>query len=247
MNTNPCRLQICDIEVLIIRKKIKNLHLAVLPPEGRVRVSAPLTLNDDIIRTMLVTRWGWIRKQRLKFENQSRQSLREYISGETHYFWGRRYRMEVIYEPTAPKISFKGKNKIVLSVKPGTCRIKREKIMMNWYRKQLRVVANKLIEYWKKKIGVQLNAWGIKKMKTRWGTCNPKLGRIWINLELAKKPEQCLEFIIAHELTHFLEKNHNERFKKYLDNFLPHWRQRKEELNQMTLSYEDWSNYAARP
>jgi len=234
-------LQVGNIEALVIRKPIKNLHLAVLPPAGKVRVSAPLTMKDDAIRTLLATRLAWIKKQQAKFVGQERQTRRDYVSGENHYLWGKRCRLEVVYENTPSSVSLKGKDKIILNIRPNSHRAKREQILMDWYRKELRVIASNLIERWQKTIGVQLNAWGIKRMKTRWGTCNQKAGRIWLNLELTKKPEHCLEFIIVHEMTHLLERSHNDRFKAYLDRFMPRWRQYKEELKRSVLSYERWN------
>jgi len=241
MSTNSCMLQVGNIEALVFRKPIKNLHLAVLPPVGKVRVSAPLTMKDDAIRTLLATRIAWIKKQQIKFEGQERQTRREYVSGESHYYWGKRYRLEVIYEDKSSKVSIKGKDKILLSVRPNSDRMKREQVMIEWYRKELRKVAHDLLEQWQKILGINAHEWGIKRMKTRWGTCNQKAGRIWFNLELAKKPEHCLDFIIVHEMTHLLEKNHNDRFKTHMDTFLPRWRQFKEELNQTVLSHENWS------
>lgn len=241
MSTNFCMLQVGNIEALVIRKPIKNLHLAVLPPSGKVRVSAPLTMKDDAICMLLSTRLGWIKKQQEKFRTQERQTPRDYVSGESHYYWGKRYRMEVIYDDKPPVVRLKGKDKIILSVRPNSNRSRREQVMMDWYRKELRVIANGLIEHWQKVMGVSLNEWGIKRMKTRWGTCNQKAGRIWLNLELAKKPEHCLDFIIVHEMTHLLERGHNDRFKAHLDRFIPRWRQYKEELNQSVLSYERWN------
>jgi len=241
MNTNSCMLEVGSIKALVVRKPIKNLHLSVLPPLGKVRVTAPLAMKDDAIRTLLATRLVWIKKQQKKFEGQERQTKREYVSGESHYLWGKPYRLEVVYENKPSSMRIKGKDKLILSVRPKSNRAKRERVMMDWYRKELRNVARVLIERWQEVVGVQLDAWGIKRMKTRWGTCNQKAGRIWLNLELAKKPENCLDFIIVHEMTHFFEKKHNDRFKVYMDKFLPRWRQYKEELNRTILSHERWS------
>jgi len=241
MNTNSCMLEVGSIKALVVRKPIKNLHLSVLPPLGKVRVTAPLAMKDDAIRTLLATRLIWIKKQQKKFEGQERQTKREYVSGESHYLWGKPYRLEVVYENKPSSMRIKGKDKLILSVRPKSNRAKRERAMMDWYRKELRNVAGVLIERWQEAVGVQLDAWGIKRMKTRWGTCNQKAGRIWLNLELAKKPENCLDFIIVHEMTHLLEKKHNDRFKLYMDKFLPRWRQYKEELNRAILSHESWS------
>lgn len=233
-------LQVANIEALVVRKPIKNLHLAVLPPLGKVRVSAPLTMRDDAIRTLLATRIGWIKRQQEKFKTQERQTPREYVSGESHYYWGKRYRLEVTHDEKSSSVNLIGKEKIVLSVRPNSDRNKREQVMMDWYRRELRSVANNLIEQWQRTIGISLKEWGIKRMKTRWGTCNQRAGRIWLNLELAKKPEHCLEFIIVHEMTHLLERCHNDRFKAHLDRFMPRWRQYKEELSKSVLSYELW-------
>jgi predicted metal-dependent hydrolase len=233
-------LQVGNIEALVVRKPIKNLHLSVLPPLGKVRVSAPIAMKDDAIRILLATRLLWIKKQQEKFKTQERQDPREYVSGESHYYWGKRYRLEVIYNDKPSSVSLKGKDKIILSVRPNSDRAKREQVMMDWYRKELRGIANGLIEHWQKTINVRVKEWGIKRMKTRWGTCNQKAGRIWLNLELAKKPEHCLDFIIVHEMTHLLERGHNDRFKAHMDKYIPRWRQYKEELNQSILSYEQW-------
>ena len=234
-------LEVGSIKALVVRKPIKNLHLSVLPPLGKVRVTAPLAMKDDAIRTLLATRLIWIKKQQKKFEGQERQTKREYVSGESHYLWGKPYRLEVVYENKPSSVRIKGKDKLILSVRPKSNRAKRERVMMDWYRKELRNIARVLIEHWQEVVGVQLDAWGIKRMKTRWGTCNQKAGRIWLNLELAKKPENCLHFIIVHEMTHLLEKKHNNRFKVYMDKFLPRWRHYKEELNRTILSHESWS------
>lgn len=241
MSTNSCMLQVGNIGALVVRKPIKNLHLSVLPPMGKVRVSAPLSMKDDAIRALLATRLGWIKRQQEKFRVQERQAPRDYVSGESHYYWGKRYRLDVLYEDKPSGVSVKGKERLVLSVRPNSDRNKREQTMMDWYRWQLRQVAAGLIEQWQKIVGVPLKEWGIKRMKTRWGTCNQKAGRIWLNLELAKKPEYCLEFIIVHELTHLLERSHNVRFKAHLDRLMPRWRQFKEELNGSILSYEKWN------
>lgn len=234
-------LQVGNIEALVVRKPIKNLHLAVLPPMGKVRVSAPLAMKDDAIRTLLATRLGWIKRQQEKFRTQERQTSRDYVSGESHYYWGKRYRLDVIYDEKPAGVAVNGKEKIYLSVRPGSDRNKREQIMLDWYRKELRNVACGLIEQWQKSIGVPLKEWGIKRMKTRWGTCNQKVGRIWLNLELVKKPVHCLEFIIVHEITHLIERSHNDRFKALLDRSMPQWRHYKEELNCSILSHESWN------
>jgi hypothetical protein len=239
MTTNI--LQLGSVEALIVRKLVKNLHLSVLPPLGKVRVTAPESMKDDAIRTLLATRLPWIKKQQEKFKGQDRQTKRKYVSGESHYFFGKRYRLEVVYKDAAPVVSLKGKSKIVLQVRPNSSVEKRNDVLMQWYRKELHPIADSLMTKWQKKIGVQAKHWGIKRMKTRWGTCNNKAARILLNLELAKKPLACLEYVIVHELLHMIEKKHNEKFVNMLAKYIPKWRSIKEELNRSMLSHEEWN------
>ena len=240
MSTNSCLLQIGTMDVLVVRKPIRNLHLAVLPPDGRVRVSSPLHLKDDAIRTLIATRIPWIRTQKAKFAGQARQTPREYVSGESHFFLGKQYRLEVVQCDQPPHVSLKGKNKIILQVRQRSTLARREEMLMDWYRKELRVVSNELLANWQKKIGVQVGAWGVKRMKTRWGTCNRNAGRIWLNLELVKKPVACIEYVVVHELLHLIEKRHNEHFVGLMTMHLPKWRSLKEQLNRLMLAHEKW-------
>jgi predicted metal-dependent hydrolase len=223
-------MEISGIKVEVIKKKIKNMHLSVLPPLGRVRISAPIGTSDETIKLFAIKKIGWIKKQIQKFESQPRQSEREYVSGESHYLWGRRYRLELKYTKKANKIETKG-SKLVLTVREASTQEQREKIMNEWYRAELKAKLPALIEKWEKIIGVKTNDFGVKNMRTRWGTCNVKDKRIWINLQLAKKPVACLEYIVVHELVHLLEKNHTPVFIEYMDKFLPGWRVTKDELN----------------
>ncbi len=240
MSTNRSLLQVGGIEAVVLYKPVKNLHLNVLPPVGKVRVTAPKNMNDDAIRTFLATRIAWIKKMQAKFKGQERQTPREYVSGETHYFFGRKYRLEVVEEDKKPLVLIKGKNKIVLTVRPQAIVIKRKEIMQEWYRQKLREYLGKVVPLWESKIGVKVNQWGIKRMKTRWGTCNHKKKNIWINLELIKKPESCIQYVVLHELLHLIEEKHSEKFTALLDKNMPKWRSEKEELNRMALSYEKW-------
>ena len=230
------------MEVLVIRKPIKNVHLSVLPPNGKIRVTSPLNMKDDAIRVLVSTRIPWIRKQQKKFSGQERQTPRGYISGETHYFFGKPYRLEVIFLNEPPKITIKGNTKILLQVRPETTLTKREDVMSEWYREELQKVLTGLFDKWEKKIGVKVKFWSIKRMKTRWGSCNQKEGRILINLELAKKPLNCIEYVVVHELLHLLERKHDDKFLKLMTKFLPKWQSLKEDLNKMILSYEKWSH-----
>jgi len=229
------------MEVLVVRKPIKNLHLAVLPPNGMIRVSSPVHLNDDAIRTLIATRIPWIRKQRTKFEGQARQTPREYVSGESHYVLGKPHRLEVVWEERPATVRVVGKNRMILQVRPKSGVARREDVVMAWYRNELRGIVDELLRIWQDRIGVAVDGWAIKRMKTRWGTCNQKARRIWLNLELVKKPMACIEYVVVHELMHLLEKKHNERFVALMTQHLPKWRSCKEELNRFMLAHEEWS------
>ncbi|WP_270806734.1 M48 family metallopeptidase [Aeromonas sp. QDB62] len=200
-----------NITLDLQRKPIKNLHISVLPPEGKVRVSAPLQLSDTAIRMAVVKRIAWIREQQADFAAQPRQSEREMCTGETHYLWGRGYRLDVA-QGAEPGVKLKG-GKIVLTSRNQITPEKRQFVLQDWYRTILRKRVEPLMKQWQEQIGVTPSFVGIKRMKTKWGSCNPSTGRIWLNLELVKKPPECLEFIIVHELIHLLERHHNERFK----------------------------------
>lgn len=230
-----------DIQINVIKKKIKNLHLSVHPPNGRVRIAAPEGMNDDAIRIFAVSNLPWIKKQRMKFQNQERQSIREYVSGESHYFQGNRYLLNVVYTKGKQRVEIRNRKYIDLYVRESSTKEQREKLMTEWYRKQLKMQIPPLIEKWEQIIGVKVNAWGVKLMKTKWGTCNPDAKRIWINLELAKKSTRCLEYIIVHEMVHLLERHHNDKFIAYMDQFLPNWRSIKCELNELIFESSKWS------
>lgn len=239
MSTNSY-LQLGSVEVLVVRKAVKNLHLSVLPPSGHVRVTSPENMKDDAIRTLIATRLPWIKKQQAKFSGQDRQTKRDYVSGESHYFFGKRYRLELVYKDDVPTVFLKGKNKIVLQVRPKSSVSKRQEVMTGWYRQELYVVAGDLMTKWQKRIKVNVTHWAVKQMKTRWGTCNHKRGRILLNLELSKKPMACIEYVVVHELLHIVEKKHSEKFVSLMTKYLPKWHSIKEELNSFVLSYDTW-------
>jgi len=226
--------------VEVVRKDIKNLHLGVYPPNGRVRVAVPLHLNDEAVRLAIISRLGWIRRQKKGFKEQDRQSQREMVTGESHYVWGRRYRLRVIEHDGPAAVSILNSTTIELRLRPGTGREKREALLHRWCRQQLRELIPQLIAKWETKVGVTVAEWGIKKMKTLWGACNIEDRRIWLNLELAKKPESCLEYILVHEMIHLFERHHNERFKELMESLMPQWRLHREELNRSPLAHEDW-------
>jgi predicted metal-dependent hydrolase len=241
MSIKPRQITVSGLRVQLLRKGIKNLHLGVYPPHGRVRVAAPLRVSDDAVRLAVIGKLGWIKRQRARFEAQPRQSAREMVSGESHYFLGRRYRLRVIEREGAAGVALRSKSTLELHVRPETEAGQRNRILHQWYRQQLKQLIPPLIEKWQTALGVAVAEWGVKKMKTRWGTCNIEARRIWLNLELAKKPVHCLEYIVAHELVHLIERNHNDHFVSILEKHLPHWRLHRQELNSAPLAHETWS------
>ncbi len=234
------QITVSGLVVDVVRKNIKNLHLAVYPPSGRVRVAVPLRVDDEAVRRAVILKWGWIKRQRAKFEGQERQSAREFVSGESHYYQGQRYRLNVVYHDAPPKVVVSNKTTLALFVRAGSDTAQRERVLTGWYRRQLKEMLPLLIAKWEAVLGVKVAEWGVKRMKTKWGTCNLEARRIWLNLELVKKPVRCLEYIIVHEMVHLLERHHNDRFTAYMDKFMPHWRVYREELNRAPLGHETW-------
>jgi predicted metal-dependent hydrolase len=239
--TKTRQIEVSGIAVEVVRKAIKNLHIGVYPPEGRVRVAAPSRMSLEAIRLVVVGKLGWIRKHQDKFARQERQSPREYISGENHYFQGQRYRLNVIARAGHPRIMIRP-GILEMQIRPEADVDYRRRLLSGWYRQQLKRQIPPLIEKWQAVMGVAVAEWGVKQMKTKWGTCNIMARRIWLNLELAKKPPHALEYIVVHEMAHLLEKSHNERFKALMDSFLPQWRQYREELNRAPLSLDECGN-----
>jgi hypothetical protein len=226
--------------VEVVRKDIRNLHVGIYPPGGRVRVAAPLRLDDDAVRLAVISRLGWIRRQQASFATQARQSQRELATGESHYFQGRRYRLNVIEHEGPSSMCLASNATMEMRVHPEANRDKREAVLHKWYRGQLRAQIPPLLEKWGTKVDVTVAEVRIKRMKTRWGSCNAAARRIWLNLELAKKPASCLEYIFLHELVHILERRHNERFREFMDTLMPIWRLCREELNRAPLAHEEW-------
>jgi predicted metal-dependent hydrolase len=241
VNTKRHIIEISGIQVEVVRKAIKNLHLGVYPPTGRVRVAVPMRVDDEAVRLAVISKLGWIRRKQAHFAEQPRQSQREMVAGESHYFQGRRYRLRVIEENAPPRVTLKGNTTLELYVRPDTNTAKREAILNEWYRRELKALLPDIIVKWESVIGVQAAEWAIKKMKTKWGTCNVPARRVWVNLELAKKSPQCLEYILVHELVHLLERHHNDRFKEHMDRLMPQWRLLREELNRAPLGNETWT------
>jgi predicted metal-dependent hydrolase len=235
MTTSCQQISVSGIEIEVARKPVKNLYMGVYPPDGQVRVTAPLHIGDEAVRLAAIDKLTWIKRQQSKFQVQPRQSLREMVSGESHYFMGQRYLLQVVERKGKNQIFQQSNSVLVLYVKPGTSNQKRREILQQWYRSQLRAIIPPLLDKCSQSVGVEVAEWGIRKMRTKWGSCNIEAHRVWLNLELAKKPLHCLEYIIVHELAHLLERNHNDRFKAILDRVMPHWRFYRDELNQLPL------------
>lgn len=231
------QLRLGDIIIDIEQKDIKYIYLSVYPPTGRVRIAAPLGMDLDTIRVYALSKLNWIKKQQSKLRGQDREAPKEFLNYESHYFRGKCYLLKVVEYEARPRIELEHST-LVMYVRPGTPIEKRQRILDEWYRWQLKMVVPVLIEKWEKKLNVKVNEFGIKKMKTRWGTCNREARRIWLNLELAKKPPEHLEYIVVHEMVHLLERKHNGKFKAYMDEYLPKWRLYKDELNRLPVKQE---------
>ena len=233
------QITVQSLTVDVVRKAIKNLHLGVYPPDGRVRVAAPLAVSDEAVRLAVIGKLGWIKRQQARFSAQPRQGKREMVSGESHYFLGQRYRLRIVFSAWASKVVL-NKSRLELHMRPELAAEERERALQEWYRARLKELVPPLLDKWLPVLGVEPAGWGIRKMKTKWGSCNTEARRIWLNLELAKKPVQCLEYILVHELSHLLERRHNDRFRALMDQAMPLWRLRRDELNQAPLSCENW-------
>ena len=230
------QILVANIPVEVVKKNIKNLHLSVLPPDGKVRVSAPETLSDDAITMFVRTKIGWIRKQQEKFELQPRQSERQYVSGETLYVWGRQYFLRVEYSYKGNSLVLSGDNAILTVRKESTVK-QRETFVNEWYRTLLKAEVEKYLPKWERITGLQCSSWQSKYMTTKWGTCNTSTGKIWLNLQLAKKPIECLEYVILHELIHLKVRNHGPEFVTEMNRYMQNWHEIRNQLNESKLDY----------
>lgn len=236
----PTTLELSDITLDVERKAIKNVHLSVYPPAGRVRISAPLRMKLDTIRLFAISRLGWIRQQQHKILSQEREAPREYLERESHYVWGKRYLLTISESDRPPSIEVKH-SRLLLRVRPQTDEDKREALVEKWYRAQLREAMPPLLARWQSLLGVRVERFFVQRMKTKWGSCNHKAGTIRLNTELAKKPPECLEYIVLHELVHLLEPTHNARFVAMMDRFMPKWQFHRQALNRLPVRREKWS------
>lgn len=226
---------VSGLEIVIERKDIKNLHIGVYPPNGKIRVATPLKLNDESVRLAVISRLSWIKKQQQSFLNQPRQTKREMVSGESHYLFGKRYLLDIKYE-NVKHIIVKKHTKLELFVKENTSKENRLKVLEKYYREKLSLELDNLILKWEEIIGVKINSWQIQKMKTKWGSCNIEKKKLIFNLELAKVPLDCIEYIVVHEIIHLLERHHNDNFKSILDKHINDWQSRKEKLKWCFIS-----------
>lgn len=233
------KINLGSIKAEVLRKRIKHMHLGVFPPEGAVRISAPEDVALDTIRVFAISKLGWIKSQQRKMKAQPREPQREYINRESHYVWGRRYLLQIQELPAHASIALSGKN-MRMTVRPGTPADKRQALLDAWYRAQLREAAQPLLRKWQAIMGVQAGKLLVQRMKTKWGSCNPKTGLIRLNTDLAKKPPEHLEYVIVHELAHLIEASHGERFVAAMDMFLPKWQFYRDELNSLPVRHEIW-------
>lgn len=232
-------IHIGDISIEVTRKDIKNVHLSVHPPEGHVTLSAPAETRLEVVRAYAITRLGWIRAQQEKLRNQARETPREFIERESHYLWGRRHLLSVIEQDAKPAVTVEHK-RITLSVRPGSGHAKRAAVIHEWHKSLLHAFIPPLIRKWEPKLGVQVRAYFLQRMKTKWGSCHHKVGHIRFNTELVKKPKELIEYVVVHEMLHLIEPTHNDRFISLLTEHFPTWREARAELNELPLAAEEW-------
>ena len=235
MSTERSTITVSDLTVHVVRKQIENLHIAVYPPDGLIRVSAPQHMGEDAVRLAVVDRLKWIRDQRDELLAQPRQSVREVVTGESHYVWGKRYRLRVVTS-AASGVEVAGGGTLLLTVPAGSDRDERAKILEEWRRRELKGAVPALVAKWEQRLDVAQVEWRVRRMRTKWGTCNPEAGRIWLNLHLSQKPRPCLEYVVLHEMLHLVESGHTDRFERLLTEAMPDWRRRRSELARLPLS-----------
>ena len=233
------KINLGDISVKVVKKDIKNIHLSVYPPTGAVRISAPLRMKSDTIRVFAISKLGWIKKQQEKLKKQDREAPRDYLDRESHYLWGERYLLKIVEEDAPPWVELKHK-KILLYIRPEANQEKKEAMLDEWYREKLKEAIPPLIAKWEKLIKVKVNRFYVRRMKTKWGSCNSSAKSIRINTELVKKLPDCLEYIVVHEMAHLREPTHNSRFIALMDSMMPKWEFYREMLNRSPLRHESW-------
>ena len=233
------QIELGQIVIDVVQKDIKNVHLSVYPPTGRVRISAPLRMDLDTIRVFAISKLAWIKNQQQKLREQERETPREYLDRESHYFWGKRYLLAVVEKEAVPVVELRP-DRMILQVRPGTDEDRRRAIIEEWYRWRIKEAVASLIAKWEPLMGVKVSRFFVQRMKTKWGSCSPASESIRLNTDLAKKPPECLEYLVVHEMVHLLEPTHNNRFLTLLDRFMPRWRFYREELNRLPVRHEEW-------
>ena len=233
------RLNLGEIPIEVLFKDIKNVHLSVYPPAGRVRISAPMRMSLDTVRVFAISKLDWIKQQQRKLREQERETPREYLNRESHYLWGKRYLLRVVEADQPPSLEIQH-SRLLLRVPPETTEERKQDVVAHWYREQMRAAVPVLIARWTPVMGVAVEDFYVQKMKTKWGSCNPGARTIRLNTELAKKPRECLEYIVVHEMAHLLEPTHNARFIALMDGFMPNWRLRRDQLNRLPVRHEEW-------
>jgi hypothetical protein len=233
------KIELGDIDVEVVKKGIKNIHLSVYPPDGRVCISAPFRMNLDTIRIFAISKLAWIKQQQKKLREQERETPREYLDRESHYVWGKRYLLRVVETNIPPGVGH-DHTRMYLHVRPGSSEEEKQAVIEEWYREQLKKAVAALISKWEPLIGVEIERFFVRRMKTKWGSCNPQARSIRLNTDLAKKPPECLEYIVVHEMVHILEPTHNDRFMTLMDQFMPKWQVCRAELNRLPVRHEEW-------
>jgi predicted metal-dependent hydrolase len=234
-------LNVGDVSVDVVFKDIKNVHLSVHPPTGRVRIAAPARMKMEAVRVFAISKLGWIKKQQSKLQAQERESPREYLERESHYLWGNRYLLRII-EGERPSGAISAHRTIVLTVPQRATIEKRRQTLEGWYRAEMKAASAPLVAKWEKRLGIRVERAFIQKMKTKWGSSNPRLHHIRLNLELAKKPPNCLDYVVLHEILHFIVPDHRAPFAALLDHHLPQWRTIRQTLNEAPLTHADWAH-----
>ena len=236
----PAAIELAGITLDVVRKDIRNVHLSVHPPTGRVTIAAPTRMSLDTLRLFAIGKLGWIRRQQKTLREQPRDSQREYLDRESHYVWGRRYLLKLVEEDAAPGVQL-GHSRLILRIRPGTDDSAREAVVAAWYRRLIRTAAPPLIARWASRLNVTVDGFFVRQMKTRWGSCNPAARTLRVNTELAKKPADCLEYIVLHEMVHLLEPTHGPQFVTLMDRHMPGWRDTRNVLNQLPARHERWN------
>jgi len=234
------QIKLGDIAVDVVLKDIKNVHLSVYPPTGRVRISAPQRMSIDTIRVFAISKLDWIKQQQIKLREQERETPRGYVERESHYVWGNRYLLTVSESDEPPSIEVKHR-RMLLRVGPRADEDKRRTLVEEWYREQVKEAVPPLLARWQPLLDVRVERFFVQRMKTKWGSCNHKARTIRLNTELAKKPVECLEYIVLHEMVHLIEPTHNIRFTSLLDHLMPKWQHFRDTLNGLPVRHESWS------